>query len=216
MNIEGKAKTVRFKCGEIFCWRQAQGQKGFPQRLRRSQPSLVPSFLVGADLLLFGRGPDRPATPTDRHRPVDPKEELQDGLVGNASNDDHRDGDHLEHIGAFWPKCSIGGVADPHGGATHVRRNVQQEDSTRHHQSADVLWFQLAKLKVRLAEVPQGNLDATADSTDHEAQHGSVGPVDVPPEQRQVQVERTRHVGFESPLEVVRPRGDVQVQETRA
>ncbi len=38
----------------------------------------------------------------------------------------------------------------------------------------------------------------------------------MPPEQRQVQVERTRHVGLESTLEVVRAGGDVQVQETRA
>lgn len=198
----------------MICRRQARSKK-FLIISDTNSLRLFPPHLVGADLLLFGRSPDLPTTLTDGHWPVNPEEELQDGFVGNTCYDNYRDGDRLEHVGVGWPERSVRSVTDPHRGTTHIRCNIQQEDSAGHHKRTDVLWFQLTKLKVRLAEVPQGNLDTTADSTDHEAQHGSVSPINVPPKQRQIQIERTRHIGLERALEVVCAGGDVQVQQTR-
>lgn len=149
----------------------------------------------------------------DLQRLIDAEEELQDRLIGNTADDNHRNGDCLEHVRRGWPECTVGGVADPHGGTAGVRSHVQQEDGSRHGECSDVLWFQLPEFDARFAEVPQRNLDTTRHGAEHEAQHSSVGPVDVPSEDGHGRIERTGHVRLECSLEVVRPGGDVQVQE---
>lgn len=77
-----------------------------------------------------------------------------------------------------------------------------------------MLWFQHTELDARLAEVPQGNLDATADGTEHEAQHKCMTPVDVPPHDRDCCVERTSQIWVERTLEIIGTGCDVQVQES--
>lgn len=150
----------------------------------------------------------------DLRRLVDAEEELQDCLVGDATDDDHRDGDHLKHVGGCWPEGTVAGVTDPHCGATHIRCDVQQEHDAGHHDCRDVLGFQLSELDTRLAEVPEGNLDTTGHGTEHEAHEECMSPADVPSKERHVEVEGTGHVGFECTLEVVGTCGNVKVQES--
>ena len=180
-----------------------------------------PSVSGGAGHLTVRRAVDGASPRTsealgDLHRLIDAEEELQNRFVGDAADHNHRDGDYLEHVGIRRPECTVGGVTDPHGGATGVRCNVKQEDSSCHGERRNVLWFQLLELDARLTEVPECNLDATRHGAEHEAQQRGSRPVDVPADDRHGDVQRTGHVGLERALEVVRSGGNIQVQEPRA
>lgn len=77
-----------------------------------------------------------------------------------------------------------------------------------------MLRLQLLGFNARLTEVPQGNLDATADRTEYEAHQGCVAPVDVPTEDRQARIERAFHVGLKRSAKVISAGGYVQVQKS--
>lgn len=103
------------------------------QHLEPTVRAQLPLVSVDAHLLSFGVAHGSPGVfPADLGWLIYSEEELQNCLVGDATDNNHRDGDHLEHVGVRRPERSVCGTADPHSRATKIGCHIQQEDGSSH------------------------------------------------------------------------------------